>query len=207
MNRLRIGSFTNEDVEVLKSRILNEKKEKKISNACNLYFTNAEVAQHNEKRLAQLHNGVVTLPAVCNHPNGYKPTIMADGTIDSSPLLKSLKIKIGARIMITLNVDVLDGIVNGSLGTVTDMIMEENDPSVVKCIIVAFDNEKCGSEQRKKYPELSKKGTPVFRKKLEYQLGAIKNSQKPNEVRGTIYQFAMKLAFSLTGHKMQVIKQ
>ena len=186
---------------------MNENKEKKLSNSCNLYFTNAEVTKHNEKRLTQLDSGIVTIPAVCNHPNGYKPTIMPDGTIDSSPLLKSLKIKVGARIMITLNVDVLDGIVNGSLGTITDIIMEENDPSILKCIIVEFDNNKCGSELRKQYSELSRNGTPIFRKKLEYQLGAIKTGQKPSEVRGIIYQFPMKLAFSLTGHKMQVIKK
>ena len=48
--------------------------------------------------------------------------------------------KIGARVMVVLNVNTADSLVNGSLGEVIDII--RNADRTVKCVIVKFDKEK-----------------------------------------------------------------
>ena len=204
LNRIRFGSFDHNDAELLKDRHIEKHNGKVSPNACNLFFTNLEVAKHNAKMLEKLEGETVTISAVCDYPSGYVAKTMPDGTIDSSPLLKNLEIKIGSRVMITLNVSVSDSIVNGSLGTVADIVMEENDPTKVKCLGIEFDNDRSGADQRKQYPHLVKKGTPLHRKKLEHHLGSSSFSRKAHAAKGKIYQFPVKLADGLTGHKMQV---
>ena len=204
LNRLRFGSYTQNDVELLNSRHVENNKGNVLPEACNLFYSNIEVSKHNAKMLEQLKTKKVIIPAVCQYPNGYKEKINPDGTIDSSPLLKNLEVKIGARVMVSLNMSVIDSIVNGSLGTIADIIFEENDPNTVKCVIVKFDNEKAGLDQRKQYFHLAEKGTPLHRKRLEYHLGASNSNKKEHSVKGIIIQFALKLAAALTGHKMQV---
>lgn len=48
--------------------------------------------------------------------------------------------------MLTKTMDVLDGLVNGVCGTVTDTVTSGNDFS--KAVYVAFDDEHVGYEQR-----------------------------------------------------------
>ena len=53
-------------------------------------------------------------------------------------------------------------------------IIEEND-GTVKCIIVKFDSDKVGAQQRKTHHHIAEKykdnnGTPIFRKKITYHL-------------------------------------
>ena len=65
------------------------------------------------------------------------PTITKHGTVDETGLCNKLQIKIGARVMVVLNVDTLDSLVNGALGTVLDIICDSEGK--VKCIVVKFD--------------------------------------------------------------------
>ena len=51
-------------------------------------------------------------------PKGYKPTITSHGTVDDTNLSQVLNLKNGARVMLVLNVNTIDSLVNGSLGTV-----------------------------------------------------------------------------------------
>ena len=70
--------------------------------------------------------------------------IFCYGTVDDTNLCEVLKIKVGARVMLVLNVDTADGLVNGSLGIISDIVTENNGN--VKCIIVKFDSDKAGQE-------------------------------------------------------------
>ena len=90
-----------------------------------------------------------------DYPGCYLPTITKHGTVDDTGLCEFLKFKIGARVMIVLNVNTSDYLVNGSLGVVLDVVYDDNGE--VKCIIVKFDSEKAGSEQRKNYANIADK--------------------------------------------------
>ena len=85
--------------------------------------------------------------------------------------------------------------------------VEFDDKKQLKCIIVQFDDEAWGKNQRAKYPHYTKKytnynGTPIFRAEHEYNL---LNGQYGHAARGKLLQFPLVLMYALTSHKMQVI--
>ena len=49
--------------------------------------------------------------------------------------------------MITKNIDVSDGLTNGEMGTVTDIVLDTST-LIVKAILVRFDYESIGQEAR-----------------------------------------------------------
>ena len=61
-------------------------------------------------------------------------------------LTKELKIKIGVRVMITMNIDISDGLTNGVMGTIVNIIKDEEVN--VKVILVKFDNSDVGQSAK-----------------------------------------------------------
>ena len=70
---------------------------------------------------------------------------MPDDYQKTGRLVKTLKIKIGARVMMTNNVDVTDGLTNGAMGMVTNIIKNQ---SIFQAILVKFDNKNVGVSAR-----------------------------------------------------------
>ena len=60
---------------------------------------------------------------------------------------KVLTVKINARVMITMNIDVADGLTNGAMGTVTNVVIDQTTGKM-SVILVAFDSEHVGQETR-----------------------------------------------------------
>ena len=56
-----------------------------------------------------------------------------------------LSLKVGARVMITKDINVSDGLTNGVMGTVTDIVLDKTT-AIVKTILVKFDYESIGQE-------------------------------------------------------------
>ena len=52
-------------------------------------------------------------------------------------------VRINARVMITTNIDVTDGLTNGAMGTVTNVVIEQTTGKI-SVILVAFDSEQVG---------------------------------------------------------------
>ena len=60
---------------------------------------------------------------------------------ETGNLLGVLRVKVGACVMLTTNVDVTDGLTNGAMGTVTNVVCTGNKIDV---ILVQFDNPSVG---------------------------------------------------------------
>ena len=58
---------------------------------------------------------------------------------------KVLTVKINARVMITTNVDVTDGLTNGAMGTVTNVVIDET-AGKISTILVSFESKHVGQE-------------------------------------------------------------
>ena len=64
---------------------------------------------------------------------------------ETSNLKNVLTVKINARVMITTNIDITDGLRNSAMGTVTNVVIDETTGKV-SIILVAFDSEHVGQE-------------------------------------------------------------
>ena len=83
-------------------------------------------------------------------------TQLANVTMPTNPhetgnLQKVLTVKINATVMITTNVHVTDGLTNGTMGTVTNVVIDQKTGKM-NIILVAFDSEMLDKKQ----------GTQVF---------------------------------------------
>lgn len=209
LGRIRWDKMTEEDIKTLKSRVIRKTDKRYPHSACHIFYTKKECKAWNETKLNKLPHQLYEIGYVGAFPKGYEAKASEkDGTIDGTPLMMNLQIKKEARVMVVMNVDVSDSIVNGSMGQVVDIVVDESNPATVKCIVVKFDNPDAGEAQRKLYPQIAEKykeenGTPIMRKKMEYHLPKSWSSKR-HAAKGTVVQFPLKLAFALTGHKMQV---
>ena len=203
LNRIRTGDHTPDDLELLETR-LRPKHHEDLSKA-NLFIccTRKKVAEHNEGYLTSLPGELFELKAI-NHlaaQKKFKPKIHPEGTIGQTSFMNQLKLKLRAKVILIHNINTPDALTNGQLGILTGVIksdLEHTDKLVVK-----FNNENVGKETRKKHPGITaryKDGTIIERVSFKYPI-----SKKSKEVssQATLIQFPLKLAHSITTHKIQ----
>ena len=208
LNRFRIGEATEEDIKVLQSRQSSLLSEAEYNDASHLCYTNRETNNHNNNMLNKaLQDEILEqIGANLKTPKSYNPKINEFGLIDNSQFAMNLRLKRGARVMIISNIDIKDSLVNGSLGMVLEIVKEEDQ---VISVIIRFDDDKAGLDQmerhRGKYwQHIKDKGVPIFRSIQKYQIPHKKNF-KTHGAMCEIKQFPLKLAWALTGHKVQGI--
>ena len=128
--RLRVGKHTKSDLKVLNSREISCDDAHYPHNALHVYATNYDVDERNRQKLEEL----------APNPEEQIYIHASDDKTDSTGQLNMNKIStsekqsetaglhtvlvlaIGARVMLTCNVDTADGLVNGVIGTVQDAI-------------------------------------------------------------------------------------
>jgi hypothetical protein len=110
--------------------------------------------------LDQLIGPVITIVVIdskTDQQTGRIDTIVFDEKKKPGGMLQELKVAVGARVMMTTNVNTADGLVNSASGTVTGFIPDPPDPSDdnfvryrPKYILVHFDEERVGESLRTK---------------------------------------------------------
>ena len=130
-NRVRIGEPTKEDIQALYDRPSSLLSEKEYNAALHLFWTNKDVIQHNERMLCTLDCTEIEIKAELHEPKGYKAKTGKYGQVDGTQLLMNLEIKLGARVMVVSNIDIRDSIVNGSLGTVVDVLKNKEGENLL----------------------------------------------------------------------------
>ena len=217
LNRIRVGQQTPQDIEELQCRVINPGEYKLLTkseyeDAIHLFFTNLEVKNHNDYKLNTLDSDLIVIDAICDVPSGsgYKPQINEWGLIDQTNFSMHLELKVGARVMIVWNVNIADKLVNGTFGTVIDILFK--DTGEVETIIVAVDNPEAGLEQRKEFKSISEKytdpkGCPIFKTSMEYNIGlkrrGARNGTQNHGAKVKVTQYPLRLAWGCTGHKVQ----
>ena len=208
LNRIREGKMTEEDIEVIKSRWIPDSLLKET--ATHIFYENKDVISHNTVMLKSLAGKLMELKATQALPKGCKSKLTVNkGTIGDTDFQETLRFKIGARVMLTYNLDLMDDLYNGAIGKVLGVEIDKNGQ--VYCIVVKFEEKSVGVEHRainySKYPELKRKyeernGTPIFKKELKFQLG---RSSWKGAAQGKLLQFPLTTNYAQTNHKMQVI--
>ena len=100
--------------------------------------------------------------------------------------------------MITTNIDVTDGLTNGAMGTVTNVVIDQKTGKM-NIILVAFDSEHVGQETRY---------TSVYNSRNQNAVQYIKHRQhflfiKKHHFKQLETQFPLTLAWAVTIHKCQ----
>ena len=101
----------------------------------------------NRRRLKAIKGEERTIRAICIHKTikKFDPPEGKAGEVNKTPFQKELKIKIGAKVMLTYNVDTSDGLTNGAFGELIG-IMEDSKGNISK-LIVKFDQSTIGKEK------------------------------------------------------------
>lgn len=152
LNRVRTGDQTDEDIALLNSRKTSPTIEKYPQHATHIFAYNRDVHIHNAAMLETLSQQLYTFTAKDSKRGEQTKRIEVSSFSDmAGGLSKTLVLGIGARVILTKNLDVSDGLVNSAAGTVTGFLPQ---PSVdvikynPKFILVRFDNERVGRKRR-----------------------------------------------------------
>ena len=103
-------------------------------------------------------------------------TELANITMPTNPhetgnLKKILTVKVNARVMITTNIDVNDGLTNGAMGTVTNVVIDERTGKMIS-ILVAFDSKHVGQEaiHTSVYKSKNQNAVPIYKTQATFPI-------------------------------------
>ena len=205
LNRARIGELTDNDRKILETRRIDPLEDKELyAEAFHVFWTNNETENHNLQKLNELPTPIEEFKARIIAPPSFRPKITSYGTIDDTQFRKNLKLKVGARVMVTLNIDISDSLINGAIGTVVHFVKSED---LVSAILVTFDDENVGETHRNAnrhlIEEIDPNATPIFKSTLEY--AGRNRSGNYRGIKIKITQYALRLSWASTCHKIQGI--
>jgi exonuclease III len=121
--------------------------------------------------------------------------------VGNSSFMDKLILKLGCKIILIHNIDTSDGLTNGQLGRLKDVIRTE-DGSISRCII-EFKNEKVGRQSRARNQQFAAKypkGTVIEKVSFSYTLS---KKASTASTKATLIQFPLKVAHAITAHKIQ----
>ena len=141
LNRVRIGKPSDEDIELLKTRVRLDGHPDIPADALRVMSNNRDVNTYNERKLAELNGEEQIIEAVTlsRTQKELKPMTDNTGAIKGSQLQKTLKLKVGAKVMLTTNIDTTDGLTNGTFGQVIGF--GRDDKGKISGILIEFQNE------------------------------------------------------------------
>ncbi|XP_032445815.1 uncharacterized protein LOC116736996 [Xiphophorus hellerii] len=196
LNRIRVKGKAyslGEDDKALLIQAVTDPKECPMD-VLHIFATNKQVDTHNATVVASL--GVVTVDI---EAEDYKRITKTGNMINlgcciagnKRDLSNNIQVGLGFRVMIIRNLDVEDGLVNGTFGTIADIVTSTKDgKSSVKLIGLKLDNALAGHTKKIQ-------GKPdgfVYIERFEEQ----------SSVKGVVRrQFPIRLAFGCTAHKVQ----
>lgn len=210
LNRLREGLHTDSDIDMLKSRICSRADILDMNFVPHLYTTNAQVNSHNdaafEMALPESKCIVLALDMVNGDVAGeIKERILQQIPNDPSKtmgLFKDLHLATEHPAEICINVDVEDGLTNGSPCIVKNLDFRVAGSKRCSIVWVLFEDPRIGHASRLKYRHLYNENipstwTPVLEVSKKFTLGRHKSCHV------TRRQFPLRMACAKTIHKAQ----
>ena len=185
LDSIATGSVELHGWQLLMSRratIVLENREEFVD-AIHLFPTNDQVKMHNNDVLSKNRLPVALIQAWHNNSTARHGT-----DEQAKGLYSKLYLSIGCRIMLRKNLCVEKGLVDGTLGTVRDIVYEvgEGPPALPHTLLIEFDRYL----------------GPFIRNRL-FPLRPSKSNWKERGVDCTRRQFAINVAYALTIHKAQ----
>ena len=216
MSRVRVGTHTLADVKILDAMSCHCCKLKCRSQCqcectctsnwpvepITLYFTNNLAKVHNERRIESLGTEIFEIKARDSARDEATQTCdlvkvdMSLNISDTGNLPGLLKLCIGARVLLTVNLNVSDGLSNGALGVVVG-IRGKEDKLLKGDIYVKFDISDVGSSNKIQRGQFEG-AVPIKSRAETFSLRRTKST-----ILVTRRQFPLILAHAITIHKSQ----
>ncbi|KAB2111480.1 hypothetical protein AG0111_0g1919 [Alternaria gaisen] len=197
LDHLRHDRVDVKDWKLLSSRVqsqLPDAERLKFADALRIFSKKESVRLYNHTNLRDL--GVPVVNVVASH-TGH-PKAAETSTEDAGNLQAVLSVAINAKVMLTENIWVTQGLVNGRIGFVRDIVWGANvtsprtePPNVLLVFFPGYDGP-CHKEYN------GEKLVPIFRSTREYMF-------RGNQGACTRTQFPMVLSYAITVHKSQGI--
>ena len=204
LNRIRIGKHTQDDVELLETRVRPLGHQDLKHASLFIVCKKVDCSRLNIDYLSKLPGDVTCIKAIHHHPTqkNYKPFIEPkEGEVASTSFMNELILKLGAKVIMIHNIDTPDKLTNGQLGVLVDMI-KTNDGDINK-LVIKLNNKSAGILNRRNHPGLSMKYPEcVFIERVTNQYALRKKSGDVGS-SAIVIQFPVKLAFAITSHKIQ----
>lgn len=120
---------------------------------------------------------------------------LTDKTVQSKndSLSSSLLFAVNARVMLTRNCDVKDGLVNGVMGYISHFVYGDVQKTNVTAVAVVFDSKDVGKTSGKQ----TKNGNLVLIERVQEEIVLRKS------ITCVRHQFPLKLSWACTAHKVQ----
>ncbi|XP_078603870.1 uncharacterized protein LOC144877700 [Branchiostoma floridae x Branchiostoma japonicum] len=199
LQRVRTGDCTEEDMDLLRTRVIDKDDADYPVDALHIFKTNQDVDDHNEAQLARSTTDIFHIKAIDRRKDvqtGLVNIAFPKKPSETGNLREYVHVSVGARVMVTVNIDVADGLSNGVLGTVIGIDKLGED---IQTIVVRFDSDNVGrqaianSQFKQKFPH----AVPIKRHTAQFPVG------KGRSVLGERTQFPLTLAWGCTIHKVQ----
>jgi hypothetical protein len=206
LNALAVGKMNDEHIQLFESRIVSSNKAPK--DAIRLFTTNKSVDEFNEHKI-QKEPGQEFISTAIDKVLG-KSSITAKETFldflktkkkaDTNGLPYKLVLKKNIKYMITINIDVADGLVNGACGVLKDITLEKAKPEI---LWIDFHNENVGANAKIPYEKFISENNIL--KNLVPLKKHCSNLNISNKLQLPIdrIQFPIVPAEALTVHKSQ----
>jgi len=206
LNRLREGNHTQEDIAVLETRLLSRNNFQSLSNITHIYPTNAQVTHHNTEIFNKSLTQKAQVEAVDSILGDLAPSVKERIKVPDDPsvtcgLRKIIDLSIDLPYEITNNVNVEDGITNGSECVLKYIDYRNSSRDKPSILWVKFRDTKTGQVTRTTYKqyyhtEIDNNWTPIFAIKRQFHVGR-------NFTPVVRIQFPLVIGAAKTIHKSQ----
>ena len=204
MNRIRVGEQTNDDMELLKTRVRRANHPDLKEASLYIVCKRKDCAMINSQFLKKMKGESISIKAIHHHATqkNYKPYIEPkEGAVASTSFLDELELKIGAKIMIIHNIDTTDCLTNGQLGELIDTV--KTTKGGVDKLIIKLNNKYAGQKNRSKHPGLAAKYPDCVIVERVSNTYTLRKRSGDVSTTATVIQFPVKVAFAITSHKIQ----
>lgn len=145
---MRVAQHIEQDILTIQCRSIDiNDKENYPSDVLHVWAENKPVVDYNNQHLEEIAMPLHVLQAIDEYPKNVSKQhiekVLLKGRSATGGLDFEVFIKESSRVMITNNIDIADRLINGQLGTVCRILVNEitQKPSVV---YVKFDDENAG---------------------------------------------------------------
>ena len=200
--RVRTNDCTPEDLDVLKSRVITADSANYPTHVLHVYRLNDYANDQNRLMLNSLapqceQYTIKASDAIAGQTTHIDLQSLSENRNETGGLHGTLKLAIGARVMLVANIDVSDGLVNGARGEVVHIVTNAN--SMVINVLVKFDNQQVGIKaiQTSPYQANFPDAVPLSKHEVVFRA----KRKRGSEI--TRLQFPLTLAWATTIHKVQ----